>query len=148
MISIKTGRTQDLINDRYVCAKRKWTWRLEWLILLYGVQGCQIFLDSMYQNGEKFHRIATELPNGLKIYKLAVLYSKRLNNMSTFSNSRPSKIYPNCDFRSENIPSGNPCTDGSQLAFDDTEKDAVMTLHFFNGEGVCAEEKQKMRTEY
>jgi hypothetical protein len=46
----------------------------------------------MYQNGEKFHRIATELPNGLKIYKLAVLYSKRLKICQPFPIQGPPKF--------------------------------------------------------
>jgi hypothetical protein len=33
-------------------------------------QGCQIFLDTIYQKGEKY----TKLPNGHKIYQSAVRY--------------------------------------------------------------------------
>jgi hypothetical protein len=56
-------------------------------------QGCQIFLDTMYQSGEK-HQITTKLPNGhkiyqngLKIFQLAIKYTnifhtKALQNLS------------------------------------------------------------------
>jgi hypothetical protein len=37
---------------------------------------------------------------------MAVKYSKWPNNIPTIP--RPSKIYPNWEFWSENIPSGNP----------------------------------------
>jgi hypothetical protein len=36
------------------------------------------------------------------------IYSKWPKNFQTFSIPRPSKIYPNCDFWFENVPSGNP----------------------------------------
>jgi hypothetical protein len=43
-------------------------------------------------------------------------YSKWLNNMSTFSNLKPSKIYPSWDFWLEIKPSGNPVLDSEQSA--------------------------------
>jgi hypothetical protein len=71
-------------------------------------QGCQIFLAAIYQNGEKYTRIATKLPNYYKIYQMAVIYFKWLKNIPTFSITRPSKIYPSKDCWFENAPSGNP----------------------------------------
>jgi hypothetical protein len=45
-------------------------------------------------------------PNGHKISQTSLKYSKWQKNISTFSNLRPSEIYPNFWF--ENKPSGNP----------------------------------------
>jgi hypothetical protein len=39
---------------------------------------------------------------------MSVKYSKCPLNISTFSDLRPSKIYPNWDFWFENKPPGNP----------------------------------------
>jgi hypothetical protein len=36
-------------------------------------QGCQIFLDTLYQNGEKYTKIATKLPNGHKLYQISII---------------------------------------------------------------------------
>jgi hypothetical protein len=69
-------------------------------------QGCQIFLETIYQNGGKY----TKLPNDHKVYPKAVIYSKWTKNIQSFSNLRPSKIYPNWDFWFENKPSGNPAS--------------------------------------
>jgi hypothetical protein len=65
------------------------------------MQGCQSFLDKIYQNGGKYTKMALN-------YQMAVKYSKWPNNIPTFPISRPSKIYPNWDFGFEKIPSGNP----------------------------------------
>jgi hypothetical protein len=43
-----------------------------------------------------------------KISQIFVKYSKWPKNISTFSNVRPSKIYPNWYFWFEKKPSGNP----------------------------------------
>jgi hypothetical protein len=59
----------------------------------------RFFLLQTYQNGEKY------IPNYYKLYQMAVKY---LKNIKTFSIPRPSKMYPNWDFWSENKPSGNP----------------------------------------
>jgi hypothetical protein len=64
-------------------------------------QGCQIFIYLIYQNGGKIYQTATKLPNGRKIYQMAIEYTN-------FFIPRPFKIYPNLNFRFENIPSGNP----------------------------------------
>jgi hypothetical protein len=67
-------------------------------------QGCQIFLDKIYQSGEKYTELSQcyqitiklpNIPNDHKIYQ-------------HFSFLRMCKIYPNLDFLFENIPSGNP----------------------------------------
>jgi hypothetical protein len=39
-------------------------------------QGCQIFLHTIYQNGGNFATKLPKLPNGHKIYQMAVVYSK------------------------------------------------------------------------
>jgi hypothetical protein len=39
-------------------------------------QGCQIFLDPIYQNGENIYQMTTTLPNVHKIYQMSVKYSK------------------------------------------------------------------------
>jgi hypothetical protein len=55
------------------------------------------------------------VPNEHKMYQMIINYSKKTcaifqmaKNISTFSNLRPSKIYPKSDFWFENKPSGNP----------------------------------------
>jgi hypothetical protein len=40
-------------------------------------------------------------------YQMAIKYSKWPYKIPTFSILRPTKIYPNRDFRNENIPCGN-----------------------------------------
>jgi hypothetical protein len=37
--------------------------------------GCQIFLDTIYQNEGKYTKLTTTLPNGHKIYQMTVKYS-------------------------------------------------------------------------
>jgi hypothetical protein len=49
-------------------------------------QGCQIFLETMYQNGEKIIKITTKLPNGRNIFQMGIKYtnifhSKALQNL-------------------------------------------------------------------
>jgi hypothetical protein len=73
-----------------------------------GGQGCQIFLDTIYQNEGKY----TKLPQH---YQMAIKYTKWPYNFPNdnkihlhFSIPRPAKIYPNWDFWFENKPSGNP----------------------------------------
>jgi hypothetical protein len=39
---------------------------------------------------------------------MTVKYSKLSHNITTFSNPRPSKVYPRWDFWFEHKPSGNP----------------------------------------
>jgi hypothetical protein len=65
-------------------------------------QGCQIFLDTIYQNGGKQHyQMAIKIPNDRKIFQMAIKYtnifhSKILQNL------------PKSVFLFENKPSGNP----------------------------------------
>jgi hypothetical protein len=54
-----------------------------------------------YQNGKN-------VPNDHKLYQTAINYPKWSKNITTFSITRPSKIYPKWDFLFENKPSGNP----------------------------------------
>jgi hypothetical protein len=87
-------------------------------------QCCQIFLDTIYQNGGKYTKLSLNyVPNGCNIFQIATEYHQplpfqsppkstligifitKIYNLVTFSIPRPSKIYPN---RFENIPSGNP----------------------------------------
>jgi hypothetical protein len=59
-----------------------------------GVQGCQIFLDLMDQNGGKYTKLFLNL-------QMAIKYAN-------FSISRPSKFFPNYDFWFNDMPSGSP----------------------------------------
>jgi hypothetical protein len=70
-------------------------------------QGCQIFLDTIYQNGEN-NQLATKLPNGHTLYLMAIIHSIRPKNIPIYYIQRLSKIYPDWDFWFKNIPSGNP----------------------------------------
>jgi hypothetical protein len=40
-------------------------------------QGCQIFLATTYQNGNKYTKQPENVPNGHKLYQIAVKYTKR-----------------------------------------------------------------------
>jgi hypothetical protein len=70
------------------------------------IQGCQVFLDTIYQHGEKYtklplnYQMAKNITNGRKLFQMAI-------NIATLSILGPSKIYPNWDFLFENIPSGS-----------------------------------------
>jgi hypothetical protein len=35
-------------------------------------QGCQIFIGPKYQNGEKYTKLSQNIPNGYKIFQMAV----------------------------------------------------------------------------
>jgi hypothetical protein len=73
------------------------------------INACQPELpDISLHNIPKRGEIYTTLPNGLEIYQMTVKYSKLPLNMPIVSILRPSKIYPNLNFWSENKPSGNP----------------------------------------
>jgi hypothetical protein len=73
-------------------------------------QGCQIFLGTTYQNRENIPKQPQNIPNGHKIYAIAVKYVDQVDIEFTniFFIARQSKISPNWDFWFENIPSGNP----------------------------------------
>jgi hypothetical protein len=73
---------------------------------------CTYFLKRV-----KLFQIDTKLPIGHKIY---IPNGRNLSQMAikipTFSISRPSKIYPNWNCWSENIPSGHPAL-GTKTSF-------------------------------
>jgi hypothetical protein len=69
-------------------------------------QGCQIFIGLKYQNGEKYTRLPQNIPNGHKIFPIAVKYVDQM--VIKYTKIFHSKIYPNWDFWFENLPSGNP----------------------------------------
>jgi hypothetical protein len=46
---------------------------------------------------------------------MSIKYSRGPENISTISNLRSSKIYPNWDFWFENKPSGNPDSNGCEI---------------------------------
>jgi hypothetical protein len=71
------------------------------LFFIKRVQGCQILLDTIYQNEGKY----TKLPQH---YQMAIKYTKWPLRIPAFSILRASKINPNWDFWFENKPSGNP----------------------------------------
>jgi hypothetical protein len=62
----------------------------------------------------KIYQIATKLPNGHKMYQMAVIYSKCQKIIPTFFTPRPSKIDPNCDFWSDLVENSN-CNTSSLL---------------------------------
>jgi hypothetical protein len=39
-------------------------------------QGCQIFLDTIYQYGEKYAKLPLNFQNGLQISQMAEIFSK------------------------------------------------------------------------
>jgi hypothetical protein len=48
--------------------------------------------------GKNVPKLSENVPNGHKISQMYINYSKWPSNILTFSNLRPSKIYPNWDF--------------------------------------------------
>jgi hypothetical protein len=64
--------------------------------------------DSSWHNVPKRGKLTHNITNGLKMYQMAVKYSKWPENKPAFSIPRPFKIYLNRDFWFENIASGNP----------------------------------------
>jgi hypothetical protein len=61
-------------------------------------QGCQIFLDKMYQNWAKIYQIATKLPKHHKMYQMGIIYSKWPKSKPKVFHSKALKISPNWDF--------------------------------------------------
>jgi hypothetical protein len=57
---------------------------------------------------EKCTKSTQNAPNGHKISQISIKFSTRAQNISAFSNLRPSKIYPNWFFLFQKKPSGNP----------------------------------------
>jgi hypothetical protein len=71
------------------------------------------FLFSQYTKTRENVPNSHLVPNDHKMYRMAVIYSKR-SKKTLFSFTSPSKIDPNWDFCFENIPSGNPAHDPSR----------------------------------
>jgi hypothetical protein len=95
------------LSDKTVTGHSPPEWRRE-EIKTGQWQGCQIFLDTIYQNERKYTKLPQHFPNGHKIHQMTLKYSKRPENILAFSILRPSKSYPNWDFWFKNEPSGNP----------------------------------------
>jgi predicted DNA-binding protein YlxM (UPF0122 family) len=74
------------------------------------VQGCQIFLDAIYQNGEKCIKLLLNYKMAIKyVSQKSEIYSKWISTIPKFSISRPSKIYPDWDFGLKlYVPSDSP----------------------------------------
>jgi hypothetical protein len=70
--------------------------------------GLPDFSYNVIPNPKKCTKSTPNVPSGHKISQMYVKYSKCTKNISTFSNLRPSKIYPKWEFRFENKTSGNP----------------------------------------
>jgi hypothetical protein len=79
------------------------------LMLQVMLRVARFFLCAWYQNRKKCTKLTQNVLNGHKISQMSIKYSKWPQTISTFSNLRPSQIYPNRDFWFENKPSGNPC---------------------------------------
>jgi hypothetical protein len=49
-----------------------------WVVSMYHCvyQGCNIFMGKTYQNGGKYAKLPLNIPNGRKIYQMAVQVSK------------------------------------------------------------------------
>jgi hypothetical protein len=58
--------------------------------------------DFSWHKIPKWWKITSILPNGHKIYQMAIIYYKWELNTPTYPILRPSKIYPNWDFWFEN----------------------------------------------
>jgi hypothetical protein len=63
---------------------------------------------ARFSKQEKIYQMNTKCTKWSQIIPMSVRYSKWPQNILTFSNLRPSKIYPNWDFWFGNKPSGNP----------------------------------------
>jgi hypothetical protein len=78
---IKWNRRQIRAAHAKVLKKRQSEKKLEWLNSgerpgAHTHQGCQIFLDTLYQNQGKTYQITTTLTNGHEVYQITVKYSK------------------------------------------------------------------------
>jgi hypothetical protein len=72
-------------------------------------QGCQIFLDTMYQNEGNYIKLPQHYQNDRKICPMTrKIFQMSIEYTSISHSNAPSKIYPNWDFWFENKPSGNP----------------------------------------
>jgi hypothetical protein len=75
------------------------------------IRVARFFVVQTYQNGKDVPNDHTLIPNGHKLYQMAVKYSKWSKNIPRLSIPRPFKIYPNWNFGFENKPSGKPACD-------------------------------------
>jgi hypothetical protein len=72
-------------------------------------QGCQIFVDKIYQNGGQcMYQNTTKLPNGYTVHQMAEIYSKwQLHTFTNIFHCKTLQILPKFGFWFENTPSGN-----------------------------------------
>jgi hypothetical protein len=68
--------------------------------------------EKMYQININCTEWTEHIPNARKILQMAIKYRW------TFSNQRPSKIYPNWDFWFKSKPSGNPIENASEKSIE------------------------------
>jgi hypothetical protein len=99
-------------------------------------QGCQIFLDTLYQNGENYTKLPQNYQMTLQCKKqMAIIYSYIPNGHNIFllgikcSNFfwRPPKFNHIGIFCFENIPSGNPGSESAPRAW---SSDVGLDLRF------------------
>jgi hypothetical protein len=81
--------------------------------------GREIDQHFPFFRGKELPRVASfillKLTEAGKIYQITIQYTKKPQNIARWPSNiptsfiaRPSKIYPDCEFWSENKPSGNP----------------------------------------
>jgi hypothetical protein len=75
----------------------------DWFGILKQGSGLPDFSWYMIPTLEKCTKWTQYVPNGHKISQMSIKYKKWPKNISTFSNLRPSKIYPNWDFWKQTI---------------------------------------------
>jgi hypothetical protein len=101
MSSLSTDTTtKEKLNNRIHCVLL-FLMRLEPMCRGHG---CQIFLDTRYQNGEN-------VTNDHNIYQIAITWCKWLQCVPNCHKISHSKAFQNLVFWCENIPSGNPGVD-------------------------------------
>jgi hypothetical protein len=80
----------------------------EWSEAIGGPTGCQIFLGTIYQNGEIYTKLLENIPNVHKIYEMG----RKIDQMSIkyiyMFHCKTLQNVPKLQFWSENKPSGNP----------------------------------------
>jgi hypothetical protein len=80
---------------------------VEMRLVMNGTRDARFFLvhdtktGNIVPNKHKMYQMVIKIPNVCKIFQMAI-------KCTTFSNLRPSKIYPNWYFWFETKPSGNP----------------------------------------
>jgi hypothetical protein len=58
-------------------------------------QGCQIFLGTIFQHGEKYTKLPQNIPNYHKIYQITIKYTKLPQNIPNGRINKMSIIYTN-----------------------------------------------------